>query len=149
MKGSQFTDLNSGIVLDEITGALGLQPRWSRSGGSAQRLQGFPVALDISSDWDADEVFRARVNGMLPVEKVIPDELHELEPLFARASGNSRWDVNISVASVEGSEDKEIWLNIYSGLEGVSSIYPLRCKNLPIPAGPSWCVTQSAPSIMW
>ncbi len=128
LKGNQFTDLNSGIVLDGITGTLD----YSRDGLEAVDLpstyRGFPVALDISSDWDAEEVFRARVNGSLPVEKVIPDELLELEPLFARASGSSRWDINISVASVEGSEDKEIWLNIYSGLEGVSIDLPAPLK---------------------
>ena len=124
LKGNQFTDLNSGIVLDGITGTLD----YSRDGLEAVDLpstyRGFPVALDISADWDADEVFRARVNGLLPVEKVIPDELLELEPLFARASGSSRWDVNISVARVEGSEDRQIWLKIYSGLEGVSIDLP-------------------------
>ncbi len=128
LKGNQFTDLNSGIVLDGITGTLD----YSRDGLEAVDLpstyRGFPVALDISSDWDAEEVFRARINGNLPVEKVIPDELLELEPLFARASGSSRWDVNISVASVEGSEDKDIWLNIYSSLEGVSIDLPAPLK---------------------
>jgi uncharacterized protein YhdP len=46
------------------------------------------------------------------------------EPLFSRASGMSHWDVSLSIASVEGKEDREIWLEVYSGLEGVSIDLP-------------------------
>jgi uncharacterized protein (TIGR02099 family) len=127
MKGVRFTDLTSGVVLDEITGTLD----YSRGGLKALALpttyRGYPVKLDISSEWNADEVFKARVFGNMPAETVIPEELLELEPLFARASGTSRWDVSLSVDYQEGDEDREdreVWLEIYSGLEGVSIDLP-------------------------
>jgi uncharacterized protein YhdP len=131
LKGNQFTDLHSGTVLDEISGTLD----YSRDGLEALGLpgayRGFPVTIDISSDWDAAEVFNARVYGELPVEAVVPEELLELEPLFARASGTSQWDINLSVASVEGREDREVWLNIYSGLEGVNIDLPAPLAKSP------------------
>ena len=124
LKGNQFTDLTSGIVLDGITGTLD----YDRSGLNATSLSStfkdIPVSLDIISDWNADEVFRAQIRGNLPVEKVIPEELYQSEPLFHRASGTSRWDVSLRVASVEGSAKREIWLEIYSGLNGVSIDLP-------------------------
>jgi uncharacterized protein YhdP len=82
------------------------------------------VSGTVLSDWDADEVFRASLHGNLPVEKVVPDDLLQREPLFAQATGTGRWDISLSVASVAGSEDRETWLEIYSGLEGISIDLP-------------------------
>jgi uncharacterized protein (TIGR02099 family) len=142
MIGVQFTDQVSGIVLDDISGEL----NYSRSGlwatGLPGAYQGYPVNIDVTSDWDADEVFRARVYGNLPVEVVVPDELLELEPLFARATGSSLWDVHFSVASVDGREDREIWLEIYSDLEGTSIDLP---EPLEKPADVSWPLTVYYP----
>jgi uncharacterized protein (TIGR02099 family) len=124
LQGNQFTDQASGVVLDDITGVL----QYDRDGLKATRLDStykdFPVTLDISSDWDADEVFRARLQGLLPVEKVIPDDLMLREPLFSRASGSANWDISLIVASAQDHEGREIWLDIYSGLEGVSIDMP-------------------------
>jgi len=124
LKGNQFTDLVSGVKLDGIKGKL----NYNREGLNATALpatfRGFPVNLDISSTWAAEEVFRARLSGYLPIDKVIPDELFEIEPLFHRATGSSNWDVSLSVASVEGNEEREVWLDIYSELEGVSIDLP-------------------------
>ncbi len=124
LKDDQFTDLVSNTVLDGITGTL----EYDRDGLKANDLlsfyKGLPVKLDISSDWDAVEVFRARVHGNLPVEKVIPGDLLLSEPMFGQASGSSRWDISFSVASVDESKEREIWLEIYSGLEGVTIDLP-------------------------
>ena len=124
LKGNQFTDLSSGVVIEGIMGNL----NYSREGLGATGLDGLfrdlPVKLDIASNWADEEVFRTRLYGYLPVEKVIPDELFELEPLFHRAAGTSYWDVSLSVASVEAYEDREVWLEIYSGLDGVSIDLP-------------------------
>jgi len=135
LKGNQFTDQVSGTVLDGITGTL----EYDREGLEATRLtstyKDFPVTLDIFSDWDADEVFSAHLHGRLPVEKVIPDDLMQREPLFSKASGTSGWDITLSVASEAGAEDRETWLEIYSGLEGVSIDLP---APLDKPADQSW-----------
>jgi len=124
LKGNQFTDLVSGVKIDGITGQLD----YTREGLKAMALpgqyKGFPVNLDIISTWAAKEVFRTHLYGDLPVETVIPDALFESEPLFHRATGTSRWDVSLSVASVDDAEEREIWLDIYSGLEGVSIDLP-------------------------
>jgi len=121
---NQFTDLSSGIVLDSITGTL----NYHREGLEARELsaayKGFPVELEVVSDWDADEVFRASLHGDLPVERVIPDDLLQREPLFKRASGSSSWDIGLSVISTQDSEQRETWLEIYSGLEGISIDLP-------------------------
>jgi len=135
-KGNRFTDLGSGIVLDGIDGVLDYDREGLKAVGLLTTFKDHPVKLDISSDWDADEVFQARVYGNLPVEIVVPDELLELEPLFARATGSSFWDVSFRVASVEGNEDREIWLEIYSGLEGVSIDLPAPMKKTVEPGWP-------------
>lgn len=126
LKGNRFTDQVSGIVLDGITGTLNYDREGLDAAGLSSIYRDYPVSLDITSDWDADEVFRAQLQGNLPVEKVIPENLLEREPLFASFSGTSQWDIILSVASVAGSEDKETWLEINSGLEGVAI-------NLPMP----------------
>ncbi len=128
LKGNQFTDRSSGTVLDGITGTLNYDREGLKATGLASTYKGFPVSLEITSDWDADEVFRASLHGNLPVEKVVPDELLKREPLFSRASGTGRWDISLSVASVAGSEDRETWLEIYSGLEGISIDLPAPLK---------------------
>jgi uncharacterized protein (TIGR02099 family) len=124
LNDNRFTDLVTGVVIDGISGELEYNREGIKAVGLPGEFKGFPVTLDILSNWSADEVFRAHVYGELPVEKVIPDKLFELEPLFYRASGTSHWDVSLSVASVEGNDNREVWLDVYSGLEGVSIDLP-------------------------
>ena len=124
LQDNQFTDLSSGIVLDGITGTLDYDSDGLKATRLASIYMDLPVTLDVASVWDADEVFRVHLQGNLPVEKVIPDDLLQSEPLFSRASGTSRWDISLSVASVEGYEKRETWLEIYSGLEGISIDLP-------------------------
>jgi len=124
LKGNKFTELASGVVIEGITGNLGYDRNGLQASGLPGSYKGFPVNLDVTSNWGAQEVFRTHVYGSLPVEAVVPAELFELEPLFHRATGTSRWDVSVSVKSVEGNEDREVWLEVYSGLEGVSIDMP-------------------------
>ena len=124
LKDNRFTDLVTGVVIDGISGDLEYNREGIKAIDLPGQFKGYPVTLDILSNWSADEVFRANVYGELPVGKVIPDELFEIEPLFYRASGTSHWDVSLSVASAEGMERAEIWLEVYSGLDGVSIDLP-------------------------
>ena len=124
LQENQFTDQVSGTVLSGIKGTLHYDRDGLKATGLASSYKDTPVTLDIISDWDADEVFRTSLHGTLPVEKVIPDELFEREPLFSRASGISDWDISLSVASAPGRDERETWLEIYSGLEGVSIDMP-------------------------
>lgn len=134
MKG-QFTELSSGVVLDDISGTLNYSAEGLDASGMPGSFKGFPVEIDVRSDWDAQQVFYARVHGNLPAEAVVPEDLMKLEPLFARATGNSRWDVSISVTSVDGEDDRETWLQVYSGLEGVSIDLPAPLQK---PSDQSW-----------
>ncbi len=124
MQQVQFTELTSGVVLDEISGVL----NFTREGLSADQMdstyKGNPVGLDIIADWDADEVFRASLQGELPIDHVVPEDLRQREPLFKRASGTSRWDINLSVAANGGGEGRETWLELNSDLEGVTIDLP-------------------------
>jgi len=124
LKDNQFTDQVSGTVLEGITGTLSYNRDGLEAAGLASIYKQQPVSLDITSDWDADEVFRARLSGMLPVEKVIPEDLLKSEPMFSRATGNSQWDISLSVATALDSKERETWLEISSGLEGVSLDLP-------------------------
>jgi len=142
LNGNQFTDLASGTVLNEISGTLD----YDRDGLMATELatiyRDFPVSLAIRSDWDAEEVFRAELQGQMPIEKVIPQDLMESEPLFTRASGSSQWDISLSVASVAGNEDRDTWLEVNSNLEGVAIDLPAPMKKT---AGQSWPVSVRYP----
>jgi uncharacterized protein (TIGR02099 family) len=122
--GNRFHDQISGIVLDGITGSLDYDRDGLKATGLASTYRDVPVTLDIASDWDADEVFRAHLYGKLPVQKVIPDELLQREPVFKQASGTSDWDINLIVATVPGSEDRQTWLEISSDLVGISIDLP-------------------------
>ena len=124
LNGNRFTELVSGVVIDGIAGNLDYDRDGLKATAMPGYFKGYPVNIDIASTWAGEEVFRAHVSGDLPVDKVIPDELFELEPLFYRASGTSHWDVSLSVASVEGYLDREVWLEVYSGLDGVSIDLP-------------------------
>jgi len=120
LKGNSFTELVSGVEIDGITGRLDYDREGLQAVALPATYRGYPVSLDIGSRWSAAEVFRAHLTGDLPVEDIIPETLYERETLFHQASGSSHWDVTLSVASQEGETDREVWLEIYSGLEGVS-----------------------------
>jgi uncharacterized protein (TIGR02099 family) len=124
LQDNQFTDQVSGVVLDGITGTLDYSNEGLSATGLTSIYREHPVSLDIFSDWDADEVFRADLSGTLPVQKVIPDDLMQREPLFSKADGSSTWDISLSVATATDGEEREIWLEIESGLEGVSLDLP-------------------------
>jgi uncharacterized protein (TIGR02099 family) len=128
LKGDRFTDLASGVVMDDISGTL----TYNRNGLEANELpatfKGYPVQLDIDANWDAQEVFRTHVTGNIPVDKVVPEELLQSEPLFSRVNGTGYWDISLSVAAVENREEKEVWLEIFSGLEGISIDLPAPVK---------------------
>jgi uncharacterized protein (TIGR02099 family) len=136
LQGNQFTEQSSGVVLDDITGVLEYHSEGLRAPELDGSYKGHPVKLDIVSDWDAEEVFRATLQGTLPVEKVIPEELLQREPLFSRASGSSFWDIGVSVTSVEDRDERETWLEIYSGLEGVSIDMPAPLEKSEDPEWP-------------
>ncbi len=142
LKESQFTDTLSGVVLNGISGALSFDRDGLKAVGLNSIYREDPVSLDISSDWDAVEVFRAHLNGVLPVEKVIPDELFARESLFKKASGTSTWDINLSVLNDDESEEREIWLEIFSELDGVSIDLPAPLKK---PADSVWPLTVRYP----
>ncbi len=124
MNGGHFTDRVSGIVLDSMSGTV----IYDRGGLKGTKIdsgfRGYPVKLDVMADWDADEVFRATLHGDLPSDLVIPQDLSRREPLFNRAIGISPWDISLSVASVDGREERDIWLEIYSGLKGTAIDLP-------------------------
>jgi len=135
LKGNSFTELVSGVEIGGITGRLEYDREGLKATALPATFKGFPVSLDITSRWSAAEVFRAHLSGDLPVEDIIPATLYEREALFHQASGSSHWDVTLSVASREGETDREVWLEIFSGLKGVSIGLP---APLDKPEAASW-----------
>lgn len=118
VQDAHFTDRVSGIELDAMTGTLNYAREGLKGMQIAASFRGYPVSLDIIADWEADKVFRVSLHGDLPAERVIPDDLLRREPLFNRVTGISRWDISLEAASVEGREERDIWLEISSGLKG-------------------------------
>ena len=124
MREAYFQDTVSGIELKTINGVLNYEREGLNSEQIAAEFRNYPVSLGVSADWDADEVFRASLHGDLPADRVIPDDLMAREPMFRRAIGISPWDISLSIAAVEGQEDRDIWLNLSSSLEGTMMDFP-------------------------
>ena len=61
---------------------------------------------------------------------------------FQRASGDSLWDIGVSVVSAKDSNGRETWLDIYSGLQGVAIDLP---PPLGKPADLEWPVLVRYP----
>jgi len=118
MQDGHFTDRVSGVKLEGLTGTLNYQREGLEGKQIAAAFRGYPVKLDISADWDADEVFRATLQGDLPADRVIPEELLQREPLFNRAVGTSPWEISLSVVAAQGREERDVWLEMNSGLKG-------------------------------
>jgi len=135
LKGNTFTERVSGVQIDGIKGKLHYDREGMKASALTGSFKGHPVSLDITSEWLAAEVFRADLSGDMPVEDVIPETLYEREALFHRASGSSHWDVSVSAASTAGETDKQVWLEIRSGLQGVKIDLP---APLAKPAAANW-----------
>jgi uncharacterized protein (TIGR02099 family) len=135
MRGNRFTDLVSGVVLEDIGGVVDYTQEGLTAISLPASYRGYPVLVDIISKWDANEVFRTWLRGDLPVTEVIPEVLFEREPLFNRASGTSRWDVSLRVVTPEGGGERETWLDLFSSLQGVSIDMP---APLAKPAESAW-----------
>jgi uncharacterized protein YhdP len=142
LMGNRFTEQTANVVLNDIEGTLNYHHEGLDAMDLTGEYKGFPVALEVVSDWDADEVFRASLHGLLPVDQVIPDDLQEREALFRRASGDSLWDIGVSVVSAKDSNGRETWLDIYSGLQGVAIDLP---PPLGKPADLEWPVLVRYP----
>ncbi len=142
MRGVQFNDTVAGVQLDDITGVLAYNREGLLGKAFDVNYKEYPATLDIKADWDADEVFRASLEGRLPVDKVIPENLLLSEPLFSHASGSGRWDVSLSVMSVADQTERETWLEINSPLEGVTIDLP---APLDKPAAEVWPLTVRYP----
>jgi len=124
MQGAHFTDRVSGIELEPMAGTV----IYDRDGLMGTNIEagwrGYPVILDVKADWDADEAFRATLHGDLPSDLVIPEDLALREPLFNRAIGISPWDISLSIVSVDDRKERDIWLEIESGLIGTAIDLP-------------------------
>jgi len=142
MQDAHFTDSVSGIELDGITGTLNYHREGLDATQLAASFRGYPVTLGINADWDADEVFHVSLQGDLPADRVIPDDLVRREPLFNRAIGISPWNIDLSVVSVDGREERDIWLEISSQLKGTIIDLPAPMNK---PIDESWPLTVRYP----
>jgi len=118
LQDAYFKDMVSEVELRSVNGTLNYASEGLDGTQIAADFRNYPVLLDINADWDAPEVFRASLHGDLPADRVIPDDLMQREPLLRRLVGISPWDITLSIASVDGLEDRDIWLELYSGLQG-------------------------------
>ncbi len=145
MQDVHFTELVSGVELDAVTGTL----NFSQKGLGAREMDGFyrgsPISLDVTADWDADEIFRATLNGGLLVKQVIPEDLIRREPLFKQVSGKSHWDISLSVAASGDTQARETWLDLSSDLQGTSIDLPAPMAK---PAAASWPLTVRYPIVV-
>lgn len=122
--GNDFTETRSGVRLQEIEGRID----YDREGLAGEALSatwaGHPAALDLRADWDAPDVFSAQLSGEFPVVDVLPQSLVDSEPLLARISGSSRWDLDLRVSGPRAGA-RETWLEMRSALEGVAIDLPV------------------------
>ncbi len=131
LSGNQFTELKSGIELHELKGEI----YYDRDGMKGSSMTGVfmehPTDLALAADWDGAEVFRAELNGVFPIEELLPESIMQSEPLLKKFSGSSRWDINLSVNTAAGSVDRETWLDMSSDLIGVTMNFPVPLNKQP------------------
>lgn len=142
MKGVHFSYDDGEVVLDGIKGRLAYSQDGLSGDDFSVSYKKYAGTLDIKADWDAAEVFHAGLHSKMPVDKVIPAELLQSEPLFRRASGTSDWVIALGVKSVAGRAERETWLDIRSDLKGVAIDLPAPMNK---PAAEAWPLSVHYP----
>ncbi|HSM69766.1 MAG TPA: YhdP family protein [Xanthomonadales bacterium] len=124
LAGNAFTELQSGFKLSGIEGAIDYDRDGLAGEQISARFGSSPAQLALHADWDADEVFRAGISGAVPVDEVLPSSLLQAEPMLARISGTSHWDLGLSVSRSDQAGQMESWLELRSDLWGVTMGLP-------------------------
>jgi len=136
LTGNQFTELKSGIELQELEGEIS----YDRDGMTGSLLTGrflsYPVELALKADWDGIEVFRADLSGDFPVEELLPESIMQAEPLLSKFNGTSRWNISLGVGTTGDSPERETWLDMSSDLIGVTMDFPVPLNKSPEEAWP-------------
>jgi uncharacterized protein (TIGR02099 family) len=142
LDGNQFESLDSGVVLDQITGGLTYDTDGFHGSGLTTVYEGTSADLELTADWDAPVLFQADLAGMFPIGDLVPDLLMQNEPVFSMLEGACDWNASLRVESRPGRSGRETWLELTSDLVGVDI-------NLPAPfnkvAGFSWPVQVRYP----
>jgi uncharacterized protein YhdP len=125
LAGIQFTELNSGIELDELAGEVSYDREGMHGSGVGGLFKGHTAQLSLDADWDGDEVFSAVLTGLFPVEELLPEALMETEPMLHKFEGSGQWDIRLSVNRETDSATRETWLDLRSDLAGVSLNFPV------------------------
>lgn len=142
LDGNGFTEHQSGVQLEGITGVLGYDREGVRGSGLDAAFRDNPTKLSLAADWDAEELFRADLAGSFAVDDVIPGNLLEGEPLLDLVEGACDWDVNLTVSGADDAAGREVWLEMRSGLEGVAFRFPTPLEK---PAAEPWPLTVRYP----
>jgi uncharacterized protein (TIGR02099 family) len=121
-----FSDPESDITLENISGDLRYDETGFRGSSMETRFRGYPGKLDLQAGTDLEEKFRADLEGVFGVRDVIPSFLLESYSDLAKVDGQCFWTVSMTVAPDETTGENEALLRVESGLAGVE-------LNLPAP----------------
>jgi uncharacterized protein (TIGR02099 family) len=131
LEGNRFTELNSGIELNDLAGEIRYDREGMRGSDLTGSYRGHDAGLSLVADWDGLEVFSTQLTGAFPIEELLPEPLLETEPMLSRFSGTSEWVIDLSVSSDIEAAERETWLDLRSGLEGVSVDFPVPLDKPP------------------
>lgn len=126
VQASRFTDPDSEITLDSISGELKYDHQGFSGSGLSTTFRGHSALLSVAGGTDKREKFRADLSGDFDVKDVIPGFLLESYTALEQIEGSTDWLVSMVVGSSESPDDSGPVLKILSGLEGVE-------LNLPAP----------------
>ena len=126
VQGNRFSDPESEITLENITGDLHYDQQGFSGIGLTTTFRGHEGLLDVFAGADGPEKFRADLAGEFDVKDVIPGFLLESYSALTQIEGSTDWLVSMSVGTAELGGDQGPILKVRSGLEGVQ-------LNLPAP----------------
>jgi uncharacterized protein (TIGR02099 family) len=119
-----FSDPLSEVTLSHIAGDLAYDENGFKSSGLDTEFRGSPGRLDLVADFRGNEKFRADLDGVFPVQNVIPEFLLQDFLALNQVGGDCRWQVSLTVSSQPGAERSDTVLRVASGLEGVAMDLP-------------------------
>lgn len=126
VREGRFSDPDSEITLESISGELNYDHKGFSGSGLNTLFRGHPAKLAVAAGTDKREKFRADLSGDFDVKDVIPAFLLESYTALSQIEGSTDWLVSMVVGTNESPAETGPVLKILSGLEGVE-------LNLPAP----------------
>jgi uncharacterized protein (TIGR02099 family) len=142
LDGGLFFDPVSDVTLQDINGSLTYSESGFSGPGLSTVFRDYPAGLSLLADFEADEKFRAELEGIFGVRDVIPEFLLQDFLALEQVGGDCEWQVSLTVAASEDPNRNDTILQVESGLDGIAMDLPAPMNKKP---GEEWPLVLSYP----